>query len=93
MYAVGIDEQFAVVDFNSKQVALNIELSFPYHEARVVSTSIVLACELEVLIIDIHNYHVIDWRSLPDIYYSMDLEGDKVNITFMDGNVVSIQIK
>lgn len=41
--AVGIDEHFAIVDFNSNQIIVNIELSFPFHEARVVSNSIIVA--------------------------------------------------
>jgi len=33
VYAISIDEHFALVDFNSKQIALNIELPFSFHEA------------------------------------------------------------
>jgi len=44
------------------------------------------------MIVDVHKYQIMNRQPLPDIYDIMELNGDKIEITCMDGSIVTMQI-
>ena len=68
VYAIGIDQNFAIYDFRNKHRIMCLDLMYLFCEMVMYDKKIFVATELEVFVIDIKQYEVIKTISLPDTY-------------------------
>jgi hypothetical protein len=84
-YAIGIDENFAIIDFKTGQIILYVFLHFLFHEFKLSSGSLLIATDFEVLIFDIQNCIIKRKIDLPDTYEAMEISTGNVQIKCFGG--------
>lgn len=52
IFAIGIDQDFAIYDFDLKRRVMYLDLDFLFYEMAIFEKKILIATELEVIVID-----------------------------------------
>ena len=92
VYAIGIDQNFAIYDFRNKHRIMCLDLMYLFCEMVMYDKKIFVATELEVFVIDIKQYEVIKTISLPDTYNKIENNCGKIEIHCMDNTLIKYQI-
>ena len=87
IFAIGIDQNFAIYDFGLKRRVMYLDLVFLFCEMVIFDKKIFIATELEVIIIDTQQYKVIDTIPLQDTYNKIKINCDEVEIYCMDNTI------
>lgn len=88
VYAIGIDQNFAIYDFKKKHRIMCLDLMFLFCEMVMYNKKIFVATELEVFVIDIQQYKVVHTISLPDTYNKIEINCGNVEIHCMDNTFI-----
>ena len=92
VYAIGIDQNFAIYDFKKKHRLMCLDLMFLFCEMVMYNKKIFVATELEVFVIDIQQYKVVHTISLSDTYNKIEINCGKVEIHCMDNTFIKYHI-
>ena len=92
VYAIGIDQNFAIYDFRKKYRIMCLDLMYLFCEMVMYDKKIFVATELEVFVIDIKQYEVIKTISLPDTYNKIENNYGKIEIHCLDNTLIKYQI-
>ena len=92
IFAIGIDQDFAIYDCDLKRRIMYLDLGFLFCEMAIFEKKILIATELEVIVIDTQKYKVIDSFPLQDIYNNMIFICGEVEIYFMDNSLKKCHI-
>lgn len=87
VYAIGIDQNFAIYDFRNKHRIMCLDLMYLFCEMVMYDKKIFVATELEVFVIDIKQYEVIKTISLPDTYNKIEYNYGKIEIHCLDNTL------
>ena len=93
IFAIGIDQDFAIYDFDSKRRIMYLDLKFLFCEMIIFEKKILIATELEVIIIDTRQYKVINTIPLQELYEKMKINCGEVDIYCMDNTFQQYQIE
>ena len=88
VYAIGIDQYFAIYDFKKKHRIMCLDLMFLFCEMVMYNKKIFVATELEVFVIDIQQYKVVHTISLSDTYNKIEINCGNVEIHCMDNTFI-----
>lgn len=92
VYAIGIDQNFAIYDFKKKHRIMCLDLMFLFCEMVMYNKKIFVATELEVFVIDIQQYKVVHTISLSDTYNKIEINCGNVEIHCMDNTFIKYHI-
>ena len=92
VYAIGIDQNFAIYDFKKKHRFMCLDLMFLFCEMVMYNKKIFVATELEVFVIDIQQYKVVHTISLSDTYNKIEINCGNVEIHCMDNTFIKYHI-
>ena len=92
VYAIGIDQNFAIYDFRKKHRIMCLDLMFLFCEMVMYNKKIFVATELEVFVIDIQQYKVVHTISLSDTYNKIEINCGNVEIHCMDNTFIKYHI-
>lgn len=92
VYAIGIDQNFAIYDFKKKHRIMCLDLIFLFCEMVMYNKKIFVATELEVFVIDIQQYKVVHTISLSDTYNKIEINCGNVEIHCMDNTFIKYHI-
>ena len=92
VYAIGIDQNFAIYDFKKKHRIMCLDLMFLFCEMVMYNKKIFVATELEVFVIDIQQYKVVHTISLSDTYNKIEINRGNVEIHCMDNTFIKYHI-
>ena len=92
VYAIGIDQNFAIYDFKKKHRIMCLDLMFLFCEMVMYNKKIFVATELEVFVIDIQQYKVVHTISLSDTYNKIEINCGNVEIHCMDNTFIKYYI-
>jgi hypothetical protein len=90
IYSIGIDLNFAIIDFKSNQILLNLDFFSFYYYTKLLDNFIYIVTELEIIKVDTMNFKVVKIISLPDIFKEMTVLDDKIVIQCFDDRIVEI---
>lgn len=90
VFVVGIDQYFAVVDYEKKEILLKINLEFNLYDIRLVNRRLFVLTELEIIEISITNWQVIQVYSLPDYFQEIIILDGLVKAKCVDGSIVDL---
>jgi len=90
IYSIGIDLNFAIIDFKSNQILLNLDFFSFYYYTKLLDNFIYIVTELEIIKVDTMNFKVVKIISLPDIFREMTVLDDKIVIQCFDDRIVEI---
>lgn len=92
VYAIGIDQNFAIYDFKKKHRIMCLDLMFLFCEMVMYNKKIFVATELEVFVIDIQQYKVVHTISLSDTYNKIEINCLNVEIHCMNNTFIKYHI-
>jgi hypothetical protein len=87
IYSIGIDQNFAIIDFSSNQIILNLELSYFFYEVKIYKERIYICTELEILVLNNFSFETLRKIPLPDFYKEINFEDNFEIITCINGFV------
>ncbi|MGP1492277.1 MAG: hypothetical protein ACTTJJ_02595 [Prevotella fusca] len=88
IYAIGIDQNFAIYVFEKKQRIMYLDLMFLFCEMVKFNQKLFIATELEVIVVDLEEYNIIDTISLPDMYDKIEINCDKIDIHCLENILI-----
>lgn len=92
IYSIGIDQNFAVIDFNFNEIVLNLELPYFFYDIKIYKERIYICMELEILVLDKSNYNTLKKIPLPDFYEEINFQDNLEIITCIDGSTIKNNI-
>ncbi len=92
IFGVGIDQNFAIADFNTGNELLNLNLDYSFLTLQKFEESLFVISELEVIEIDLSNFTVINTHALPDLYQDIEKKDGYFEISCEGGFVVKIDL-
>jgi hypothetical protein len=90
IYSIGIDQKFAIVDFNLGAIVFYLELNYTFYDTKIFDNLIYLNTELEILIIDSVTFEVIKEYPLPDIFGEIIKTNEKITVRCLDNSIIDI---
>jgi hypothetical protein len=90
--SIGIDLNFAIIDFCQNKVLAKMELAFNFIDIVKVKNRLFLITELEVLELEAENYSVINTFLLPDIIEEIIVTEDIIKLRCADGKDVRLDV-
>ena len=88
IYAIGIDQNFAIYDFEKKYRIMYLDLRFLFCEMVKVNQKLFIATELEVIVVDLEDYNIIDTIPLPDMYDKIEINCDQIDIHCLENILI-----
>lgn len=92
VYAIGIDQNFIIIDLNSLGIRLKLELTYFFYNVVVYNNFIIVITELEILIISELTYKVVKEISLPEVYTKMEISDPNIKVKCIDGSEVDFEL-
>ncbi|SDZ77302.1 hypothetical protein SAMN05192529_101386 [Arachidicoccus rhizosphaerae] len=89
--ALGLDKNFAMIDFNAGEVRSNIALDTYFVGTYPTTDALLVATQLEVLALDLFTYEILSTTELPDFLVSMDTDQRPYTAHCFDGSSVKVQ--
>ncbi len=90
IYSIGIDLNFAIIDFKSNKILLNINFFSFYYYTMLLDNYIYIVTELEIIKVNTMNFKVVEIVALPDIFKEMTVLIDKIKIYCFDDSIIEI---
>jgi hypothetical protein len=88
IFAIGIDQNFAIIDFKKEEVLLKLELFYSFYDIKIHKNEIYICTELEILVLNKFNYTTLNTIALPEFYEEINFEDNAVIIKCIDGFIV-----
>ncbi len=88
IYSIGIDLNFAIVDFEKDNIILNLELDYFFYGIELHRGYLYLITELVITRIDLVTYKIHDNIWLPDFFTNMVFTNDHIEITCISGETI-----
>lgn len=85
IFAVGIDQNFAIYDFNTSHRILFLSLDFLFFETIKFKHYLFVATEFEILVIYTQQWRVIYTIPLLDTYKKLVITGNNIEIYCLNG--------
>lgn len=92
IYAIGIDQNFILIDLNIVNIKLKLKLFYFFYNLVVYDTFMIVITELEILIVSLINYNLLTSISLPELYENMETNGKNLKFTCIDGSYVDFNL-
>lgn len=89
--AVGIDLNFAIINFCTVQVLVKMALTFNFIDIVKAWERLFLITEMEVFELELESYNVINTYLLPDIYEEIIVSEEAILLKCVDGKEVQIK--
>lgn len=82
--SVGIDQNFAIIDFDKIKVILNLKLSYNFFTVKVIRERIFVVTELEIIELNNNDFQVVCHYDLPEIFEQMNINGEFIDVLCME---------
>ncbi len=78
--AVGIDQNFALIDVKQNEILLNLNLDYNFYDIKLYGDSIFVATELIIIEINSITFKVLNEYDLPEIYEDISINESMINV-------------
>ena len=85
-YLIGVDQNFAVVDFSSMEVLIKIPLASNYLASDIMNDKVFVSSELEVLQLSLEDFRIMNRYLLPDVFENIRTNKGELFVSCMDGS-------
>lgn len=87
---IGIDKNFAVVNFQTGEVLLSLPLNTYFVDCYILENTILVITQLEIFKISTTTYEIVTTFDLPDFFVSIEILGDIFKVRCFDGSELSL---
>lgn len=91
VYSIGIDQHFAVVDFSSNTILLNLNLFYNFYDTKIFKEWIFIISELEILKVSRLDFNIIETYELPDFFSDIEFKGEVAEIRCSGGEIIQLK--
>lgn len=88
VYSIGIDLNFAIIDFEKGNVVLNLPLDYFFYDTKLHNGFIYVITELLIIKINQMTYEVIEKFSLPDFFNKIIFNNNTMEIKCLNDEIV-----
>jgi hypothetical protein len=88
VYSIGIDLNFAIIDFEKGNVVLNLSLDYFFYDTKLQNGFIYVITELLIIKINQMTYEVIEKFSLPDFFNEIIFNNNTIEIKCLNDEIV-----
>ena len=88
IYCIGIDQHFCILDFNKRDILLNINLMYNFYDILIFHDWIFVISELEIIKINKYNLDIVSEFGLPDYYEKMEFINNEIRVGCLNGNQI-----
>jgi hypothetical protein len=88
--SVGIDQNFAIVNFNNGNILINIDLFYNFLTVKIYHRKIFVITELAIITIDQKSFLKLDEYDLPDMFKEIIFNDSHVVVKCSDGTSINI---
>ena len=85
IYVIGIDNNLVIIDSESLNIKVRLQLQHNYLTSIVNENILFIATELEVFLFSLDKLHLVNCKNLPDVFQSVSFNEDNIIIECMDG--------
>jgi hypothetical protein len=90
VYAIGIDQNFSIIDFEINSIVYNVKLFYNFLDMRLHNELLYVITELEIIVITVINFKTNENFDLPDNFDSISFFKDCITVKCMDGTFLEI---
>ena len=90
--SIGIDQNFAIVDFGTGTISLKIRLPYNFLDARVFNQWVFVITELEILCIDKQHFQILNEFPLPEFFEEMQFETTHIIVKCAENVTVKFSV-
>lgn len=91
VFCIGIDQNFAVMDFSNNSVPLRLTLFYNFYNTQLYKESIFVITELEIIKIDRTTFKVMGEYALPEYFEEITIGDDSLEVKCVDGRHIQIK--
>jgi hypothetical protein len=88
VYSIGIDLNFAIIDFEKGNVVLNLPLDYFFYDTKLHNGFIYVITELLIIKINQMTYEIIEKFDLPDFFDEIIFKDDTMEIRCLNDEIV-----
>lgn len=88
IYSIGIDLNFAIVDFEKDNIVLNLSLDYFFYETKLHNGFIYVVTELLIIKINQRTFDIIEEFGLPDFFEEIIFKDDIIEIKCLNEEIV-----
>jgi len=92
VYSIGIDQHFAVVDFSSNTILLNLNLFYNFYTTKIFEVWIFIISELEILQVSMLDFNILETYDLPDYFSDIEFKGEVAEIRCLGGEIMQLKV-
>jgi len=89
---IGIDLNFAIINFKDSSILLNIRLNSFYIKTIIKDDILYLISEVEIICIGRITYAILRRFLLPDIFEDIEIADSKIEVKCMGGLIVEFEL-
>lgn len=80
IYSIGIDQNFAIIDFKKTEVLLNLKLSYNFYTIKNIKERIFIITELEIIELNKEDFQIKFHYELPEIFEEIIVDGNFIEV-------------
>lgn len=89
---LGVDLNTVIINFESKNIVFKALLEYFFYSAKIFKEYILIITELEILVVSLLNYQVLNSYALPDFFEEIEFNGDKITIKCSGSQFVTFNL-
>jgi hypothetical protein len=91
IYGIGIDLNFAIVDFDDGKIRLQLSLDHFFYDVVTKKKFVIIITELEVIQVGVDDLEVIKKYELPDYFKELKFTEQGITITCIGSETIDIE--
>lgn len=91
IYSIGIDQNFAVINKDKKEVLVNSILDYFFYGISIINEFLYVVTELEIIKYDLDNFQILKKYGLPEIFEKFISNDHQIKVKCLDGNIIFIE--
>ncbi|PWB18304.1 hypothetical protein, partial [Flavobacterium sp. HTF] len=86
-YSVGIDLNFAIIDFEKGTIVFNLLLDYFFYEMKLHEDFLYVITELSIIKIELITFRIIETFSLPDFFEEIIFDKNRIEVKCSNNEV------
>lgn len=92
IYAIGIDQNFIIIDLNLVNIRLKLKLNYFFYNVVTCNNFIIVITDLEIFIISELTYKIVKEIPLPEVYTEMEVNDQNIKFICINGSEIDFDL-
>jgi len=91
IYCIGIDQHFAIINFNSNNIIITLNLFYNFYDTKIFKEWIFVITELEIIKIDKTTFKILENYELPDFFEKITFSEGQIEVKCTGNYIIIIK--